>query len=555
MADAGYLELEEGSEPATPAANLHKVYVDTVDDKVKHKRPDGVVVDLENAGGTVTSVNVSVPAAEFTSTGGPITTSGIIAINKVNQNSNTVWAGPTTGSPNPPTFRSLVSDDIPNLDFSKITTGSVPIARGGTNSTTALNNNRIMQSFAGAIVEANAITAARALISDANGIPTHSVTTAAELAFVNGVTSAIQTQINTKAPSASPTFTGTVTVPLTASRAVVTGAASELAASATTAAEIAFVSGVTSSIQTQLNSKIGQLQSNGTPLAFEPILNFTSIYDTLTDDPGSTRTNKTFNINNATQQAGINTDHVGDFLPIYDTSAVVHNKITPRSLNLITVPSLNWVVYEDFNNVVASYDGGLVDVNTGAGSGAAAVASQDATHMGLLNIHTGTTATGKGSVWNSGSSIVFGNGLAIWESVFQINQLSSGTQTYTLRNGFGDSITAESTDGVFFRYTDAVNSGQWQCVTRNNNVETVVNTTTAATAGGFHRFRIDINATATSAVFQIDGTTVGTITTNIPQTTARETGMIHYIQKSVGTTDASTYLDYIMAYKQINTQR
>ena len=37
---------------------------------------------------------------------------------------------------------------------------------------------------------------------------------ATELNYVDGVTSAIQTQINTKAPIASPTFTGTVTLPV-----------------------------------------------------------------------------------------------------------------------------------------------------------------------------------------------------------------------------------------------------------------------------------------------------------------------------------------------------
>jgi hypothetical protein len=37
--------------------------------------------------------------------------------------------------------------------------------------------------------------------------------TATELNYVDGVTSAIQTQIDAKAPSASPTFTGTVTLP------------------------------------------------------------------------------------------------------------------------------------------------------------------------------------------------------------------------------------------------------------------------------------------------------------------------------------------------------
>jgi hypothetical protein len=37
--------------------------------------------------------------------------------------------------------------------------------------------------------------------------------TTSELNFVDGVTSAIQTQIDTKAPTADPTFTGTATMP------------------------------------------------------------------------------------------------------------------------------------------------------------------------------------------------------------------------------------------------------------------------------------------------------------------------------------------------------
>lgn len=77
--------------------------------------------------------------------------------------------------------------------------GVLPIANGGTNSSTTLNNNRVMQSSGSAIIEAAAITAARALISDANGIPTHSTVTSTELGYVSGVTSAIQTQFTAKA--------------------------------------------------------------------------------------------------------------------------------------------------------------------------------------------------------------------------------------------------------------------------------------------------------------------------------------------------------------------
>jgi hypothetical protein len=78
--------------------------------------------------------------------------------------------------------------------------GVLDIANGGTASSTALNNNRIMKSSSGAIVEAAAITASRALVSDANGIPTHSTVTTTEIDYVSGVTSAIQTQLNNKQP-------------------------------------------------------------------------------------------------------------------------------------------------------------------------------------------------------------------------------------------------------------------------------------------------------------------------------------------------------------------
>lgn len=73
---------------------------------------------------------------------------------------------------------------------------TLAVSRGGTNSGTTLNNNRIMKSSGSAIVEATAITASRALVSDANGIPVHATTTTTEIGYVNGVTSAIQTQLD-----------------------------------------------------------------------------------------------------------------------------------------------------------------------------------------------------------------------------------------------------------------------------------------------------------------------------------------------------------------------
>src|SRR3990167_5283269 len=68
-----------------------------------------------------------------------------------------------------------------------------------------------------------------------------------ELTYVKGVTSAIQTQLGTKAPTASPTFTGTVTIPTPFTIGVVSMTA--------TGTELNYVAGVTSAIQTQLGLK------------------------------------------------------------------------------------------------------------------------------------------------------------------------------------------------------------------------------------------------------------------------------------------------------------
>jgi hypothetical protein len=86
--------------------------------------------------GTVTSVAMTVPSGVFSILGTPITSSGTLQLGLINQLANKVWAGPTSGPEDVPTFRSLVSDDIPSLDASKITSGTLGVARGGTGATT-----------------------------------------------------------------------------------------------------------------------------------------------------------------------------------------------------------------------------------------------------------------------------------------------------------------------------------------------------------------------------------------------------------------------------------
>lgn len=79
--------------------------------------------------GTVTSVGLSLPSI-FIVSGSPVTNAGTLTGSLATQSANLVWAGPSTGSPASPAFRSLVSDDLPIVPATKGGTGQVGYAVG-----------------------------------------------------------------------------------------------------------------------------------------------------------------------------------------------------------------------------------------------------------------------------------------------------------------------------------------------------------------------------------------------------------------------------------------
>ena len=93
--------------------------------------------------GSVTSVGLSLPNI-FSVSGTPVTTSGTLTASLASQSANFLLAGPTTGSAAAPSFRALVAADIPSLDTSKLTTGTMATARlgsGAASSSTCLLGN------------------------------------------------------------------------------------------------------------------------------------------------------------------------------------------------------------------------------------------------------------------------------------------------------------------------------------------------------------------------------------------------------------------------------
>ena len=79
--------------------------------------------------------------------------------------------------------------------------------------------------------------------------------TATEMGYLSGVTSSIQTQLNAKQDTITGAATTITTANLTASRALVSNGGGKVDVSAVTTTELGRLVGVTSDIQTQLNAK------------------------------------------------------------------------------------------------------------------------------------------------------------------------------------------------------------------------------------------------------------------------------------------------------------
>jgi len=100
------------------------------------------------------------------------------------------------------------------------------------------------------------LTVSKALASDGSGKVSASSVTATELGYVSGVTSALQTQIDSKQATLTGATTTVTSSNLTASKAVISNSSGKIAVSTTSDTELGYVSGVTSAIQTQLDAKL-----------------------------------------------------------------------------------------------------------------------------------------------------------------------------------------------------------------------------------------------------------------------------------------------------------
>lgn len=151
-------------------------------------------------------------------------------------------------------------------------------------------------------------------------------------------------------------------------------------------------------------------------------------------------------------------------------------------------------------------------------------------HIGLA-IFNGSTTAGRSSLSNAIGGVIVGattSGLTM-ETILYVDSLDSGTNNYTIIVGLGDSFTsATQTNGIYFRYAGATNSGQWQCISMASSTPQTVSggAGAAMTAGTWWKLRWKLNAAGTS--LQCDYSIAGGAYTSLgsPITTGFPTGAI-----------------------------
>jgi len=119
--------------------------------------------------------------------------------------------------------------------------------------------------------------------------------------------------------------------------------------------------------------------------------------------------------------------------------------------------------------------------------------------------------------------------------------------------GLLDTRTSGSVgDGLFFSYTDTVNSGNWSIdAVSGGGAYSPIDTGIAMPLGTWLRLDIIVNSTATEATFYIDDVLVHTETTTIPSGFSGALGAGWIIFKSTGTTSRNLFVDYWGISKEV----
>ena len=211
---------------------------------------------------------------------------------------------------------------------------------------------------------------------------------------------------------------------------------------------------------------------------------------------------------------------------IYDT--------TSSSWSVLFKKDTDTGVYVDYFKHFITSNSDEIITSQVSGAGAANNPTTDTTYLSRIDSTTGTTTTGRAAIQGANTMVRL-TSTERWFNERIIRTGASafdGTEQGTVRVGFIDSATGESTEAAMFRYGGTSN-GNFIAVTRSANVETGTATDTGVAVATGTYYRLSVYWDGTSVRYYIDDVLVATHTTNIWSTAPSGVGCM--ILKSAGT--------------------
>jgi hypothetical protein len=209
------------------------------------------------------------------------------------------------------------------------------------------------------------------------------------------------------------------------------------------------------------------------------------------------------------------------------------------------------VFYDDFV-VGQNGESGYAIASSGGAIGLAL--DGDAQHPGIVTATMAGASNDRACLRVGINSLQFGGGDWFAQAVVQLVALSNVTDEYVFAFGYYDTTNADAIDGVYWEYDRATAGDFWRAATSNNSVRTKDTTSIAVTAGTWYRLGIEINSSGNRAKYYVNGALIDTISSNIPNGTARTTAPFWGYRKTAGTGSGTLIAmdNWLIKYTQTN---
>lgn len=209
---------------------------------------------------------------------------------------------------------------------------------------------------------------------------------------------------------------------------------------------------------------------------------------------------------------------------IDSASFETHAYVPTAGVEAVGNSEQHYVHYTDFLNGSVSRNGYSTN-SSGTGAGTRQlwqfVSSSGGDSFGVIELGTGTTATGYLSINTGTNAFRLGEGKTSFAARVCPWTLSTATDEYICKVGFSNDVTSggDGTMEVGFRYDRVGDGVNWRCITRSTtetNTDSGVVVLASSIGANMVALSFEVNEAGTSVEFFIDGVSVAEHATTIP---------------------------------------